>query len=80
MQFIQSDLGYRQKGEIVEVTLRGSAANVRLLDSANFSSYKNGRRHTYHGGLAKRSPVRLARALVCCGRYARSSRKYECLV
>ena len=59
MQFIHTDLGYRQRGEIVEVTLT-SGANVRLMDSSNFSSYKNGRSHRFHGGLAKRSPIRLA--------------------
>jgi hypothetical protein len=31
----------------------------RLLDSANFSSYRNGRRHQCIGGLARKSPVRL---------------------
>ena len=59
MQFIQHDLGYRKGGEIVEITLSGNAANVRLLDSSNFSAYKSGRQHRYYGGLAKRSPVRL---------------------
>ena len=59
MKFIHNDLGNRKSGEIVEVTLSGSAANVRLMDSSNFSSYKNGRNHRYYGGLAKRSPVRL---------------------
>ena len=59
MQFIHTDLGYRQRGEIVEVTL-SSGANVRLMDSSNFSSYKSGRSHRYAGGLARRSPVRLA--------------------
>lgn len=58
MQFIHTDLGQRKRGEIVEVTLT-SGANVRLMDSSNFNSYKNGRRHRYTGGLAKRSPVRL---------------------
>lgn len=58
-QFIHHDLGHRQKGEIVEVTLRGSAANVRLMDSSNFNSFRSGRRHRYHGGLVKKSPVRL---------------------
>ena len=29
------------------------------MNSSNFSNYRNGRRHRYHGGLAKRSPVRL---------------------
>ncbi|PJZ64121.1 molecular chaperone Tir [Leptospira wolffii] len=59
MDFIHSDLGYRQRGEIVEVTLT-SGANVRLMDSGNLSNYKAGRRHHYYGGLAKQSPVRLA--------------------
>ena len=59
MQFIHNDLGQRQRGEIVEVTLT-SGANVRLMDSSNFSNYKNGRAHRFHGGLAKVSPLRLA--------------------
>ncbi len=58
MQFIHNDLGHRKRGEIVEVTLT-SGANVRLMDSSNFSSYKNGRKHRYTGGLAKRSPLKL---------------------
>lgn len=58
MQFIHTDLGQRKGGEIVEVTLT-SGANVRLMNSSNFSSYKNGRRHRYTGGLAKKTPVRL---------------------
>jgi hypothetical protein len=60
MKFIYQDLGQRKRGEIVEVTLQGSSANVRLMDSSNFSSYKNGRQHRYYGGLAKKSPVRIA--------------------
>lgn len=59
MEFIHSDLGYRQRGEIVEITL-SAGANVRLMDSSNFSSYKNGRQHKYYGGLARQSPTRLA--------------------
>lgn len=42
----------------MEVTLT-SGANVRLMDSSNFSNYRNGRKHKYYGGLAKRSPIRL---------------------
>lgn len=57
--FIHSDLGYRQAGDVVEITLSGSAANVRLLDNSNFSSYRNGQQHRYFGGLATQSPVRL---------------------
>jgi Domain of unknown function (DUF1883) len=58
VQFIHNDLGQRKRGEIVEITLT-NGANVRLMDSSNLNSYKNGRRHNYIGGLAKRSPVRL---------------------
>lgn len=58
MNFLKYDLGNCQRGEIVEVTL-SQGANVRLLTSAEFSNYKNGRRHRFIGGLAKRSPVRL---------------------
>ena len=59
MNFIHSDLGFRQRGDLVEITL-SSGANVRLLDNAEFSSYQSGRAHRFIGGLAKRSPVRLA--------------------
>lgn len=60
MRFIYQDLGQRKRGEIVEVTLQGSAANVRLMDSSNFSNYKNGRQHSYHGGLVKQTPFKIA--------------------
>jgi len=43
---------------VVEVTLT-NGANVRLMDSSNFNNYKNGRRHRFQGGLAKKSPIRL---------------------
>ncbi len=59
-KYIHSDLGHCDRGEIIEVTLTGSAANVRLVDSSNYSAYKQGRKHRYIGGLAKKSPVRLA--------------------
>ena len=59
MKFNYYDLGQLKRGEIVEVTLQGNAANVRLMDYSNFQNYKNGRRHKYYGGLAKSSPVRL---------------------
>lgn len=59
MKFSYYDLGNLKGGEIVEVTLSGSQANVRLLDSSNFSSYKRGASHRGYGGLAKKSPVHL---------------------
>lgn len=58
MNFLHHDLGQRSRGEIVEVTL-SSAANVRLMDSANFQSYRSGRRHRFYGGQARQSPTRL---------------------
>ena len=59
MKFIHTDLGYQQRGSVVEVTLSGNAANVRLLDSSNFQNYRNGRQHHYYGGLMRRSPARI---------------------
>lgn len=59
VNFNHYDIGYQQRGTVVEVTLSGSAANVRLLDSQNFQSYRSGRQHRYYGGLITRSPARL---------------------
>jgi len=59
MNFLHTDLGNLEKGQIVEITLSGNAANVQLLDSSNLNNYKNGRKYSYIGGLAKKSPVRL---------------------
>jgi Domain of unknown function (DUF1883)/TIR domain len=58
LKFLQFDLGNLKRGNVVEVTLT-SGANVRLMNSSDFNSYKNGRKHRYIGGLAKKSPVRL---------------------
>lgn len=59
MQFRQYNLGHQQRGNVVEVTLSGSAANVRLLDGGNLQNYKSGRNHRYYGGLVTRSPTHL---------------------
>ena len=42
MSFTHYDLGNLEKGRFVEIILQGNAANVQLLDSANFSNYING--------------------------------------
>jgi len=60
MNFLHTDLGYQERGSVVEVTLGGNAANVRLLDSSNFQNYRSGRRHNYYGGLIRRSQARIA--------------------
>lgn len=67
MKFTHYDLGSCRGGEIIEVTLQGSAANVRLMDSSNFSNYRSGRSHRYHGGLVKRSPWRVQ--IPCAGHW-----------
>jgi uncharacterized protein DUF1883/TIR domain-containing protein len=59
VQFLHRDLGHQRRGAVVEVTLRGSAANVRLLDPANFQAFRKGRQHRYYGGFYRRSPVRI---------------------
>jgi hypothetical protein len=58
-KFTQYDLGHISAGQVVQVTLSGSAANVRLMDSSNLSSFRAGRNHRYYGGLATKSPVHL---------------------
>ncbi|MHB9149810.1 MAG: DUF1883 domain-containing protein [Thermoleophilia bacterium] len=58
-KFNQHGLGHRKRGEIVEVVLSGSAANVRLMDQSNLSKYRSGRPHHYYGGLVTRSPFQL---------------------
>jgi hypothetical protein len=59
VNFTYYNLGHIESGSIVEVTLQGSAANVRLMDWSNYNSYKSGRQHRYFGGLATSSPVRI---------------------
>lgn len=46
-------------GDLAVIEL-DSQANVMLMDDNNFSAYRSGRSFRYIGGLAKRSPIRLA--------------------
>lgn len=57
MQYTVYDLHQCNRGDRIQVTLQGNAANVRLMDSVNYNNYKNGRKHSYYGGLARRSPI-----------------------
>ena len=59
MKYTVYNLGNLEKGNIVEVTLKGNAANVLLLNSSNYNNYKNGRRYKYYGGYVKSSPYRI---------------------
>lgn len=45
-------------GDILEVTL-DHAANVQLMDTVNFTDYRNGRPFRYIGGFVQKSPYRL---------------------
>ena len=58
MNFLHRDLQLTE-GDVVEVTL-DHAANVQLLDAANYEQYAQGKPYRYHGGYAKDSPVNLA--------------------
>ncbi|MCB8913352.1 DUF1883 domain-containing protein [Rhodococcus rhodochrous] len=60
MKYREFDLGHQNRGTVVAITLRGNAANVRLLDPSNLRAYKNGKPHRFRGGLIKQSPYRVA--------------------
>jgi len=58
--FTSYGLKQLKRGSVVVVTLQGNAANVRLLDSTAFSSFKAGRSYRMaSGGLVKKSPHRM---------------------
>jgi hypothetical protein len=58
MQFLHWEVD-AVDGTVVRVEL-DAQANVMLMDSSNFSSYRSGRQFRYFGGHAKRSPVVLS--------------------
>lgn len=43
--------------ETIRVDLQRSAANVRIMDTANFNNYRRGLRHRYYGGHYRTSPA-----------------------
>jgi hypothetical protein len=59
MKYIYNDLGEQQHDCCVIAHLRGSAANVILLDEANFDRYRFGKPFEYSGGLCTRTPAQL---------------------
>ena len=58
MNYLHNELQL-DAGDVVEVTL-DHAANVQLLDTANFEQYKQGKPYHYFGGYYKETPVRIA--------------------
>ena len=59
MQYQHYHLGYRTKGETVEIRISRSS-NVRLMDHANFEEFRHGRQYTSYGGHYRVSPVSLS--------------------
>ena len=59
MNFLKFDLGKLTPDKVVEVTLSGSVANVRLLDYENMYNYQHGHNYDCIGGLVKKSPVEI---------------------
>ncbi len=46
------------EGDIVLIE-RSQTCNIRLMSDTNFRSFKNGARHSYHGGAFDKFPVKI---------------------
>lgn len=49
---------YLKEGDTVVIQC-STTCNIRLMNDANFRSFKNGGRHTYHGGAFEDFPARI---------------------
>ncbi|MBI2425295.1 MAG: DUF1883 domain-containing protein [Candidatus Hydrogenedentes bacterium] len=56
MNYLKTEV-QANRGDIIEVTLEGNAANVMLLNSENFANYRSGRSFKYIGGFFEKSPA-----------------------
>ena len=56
MEFLHSQV-QTNAGDVIEVSLDGNAANVLVMGSSDFHSYRRGGRHQYYGGYFTRSPA-----------------------
>ena len=56
MEHLYWDLGPCAGGTCFEVTLRGSSANVCLLDAEEYQAYLDGDEYEYHGGFQEVTP------------------------
>jgi hypothetical protein len=59
VEHVFADLGQLSGGTVVEIHLKGSAANVWLMDSSTYSRYKSGNQVRAIGGHTDRTPVHL---------------------
>ncbi|MGG6897945.1 MULTISPECIES: DUF1883 domain-containing protein [Rhizobium] len=53
------DLKEQRAGTVIEITL-SAIANVRLMNGSNFERFTETLKHQFLGGVAKKSPIRLA--------------------
>lgn len=60
MEFTHHEFRHLDAGELIQVVLSGTEANVKLLDEYNFGRYRSGQTHRYYGGHYRSSPVLLA--------------------
>lgn len=58
VEHVKYDLGQVQAGATVVVTLK-NRANVMLMTAQNYRAYVAGRRVSFYGGEALRSPLRI---------------------
>lgn len=58
MNYLHSEFDL-EAGDVLIVDLDGQA-NVLLMDRSNYEDYKEGRTYRYYGGLAEKTPARLA--------------------
>ncbi|MFY9223254.1 MAG: DUF1883 domain-containing protein [Blastocatellia bacterium] len=57
MEFIHYDLNL-SSNDVVKIEL-DKKANVKLMDYWNYQNYKQGKAHTYYGGVQQVSPARI---------------------
>ncbi|MDE3102970.1 MAG: DUF1883 domain-containing protein [Chloroflexota bacterium] len=57
MSYLKFDLGSRADGDVVQVTLQGTEANVFLVNETGLHAYESHRQFRYWGGHFRRSPV-----------------------
>ena len=57
MRYLQTEVVTTIATPTVEVTLAGNAANVMIMDTANYRNYQRGRAFRYFGGHYDQSPA-----------------------
>jgi hypothetical protein len=53
MHFLRFDLGKLRKGRMVQITMTGVAANIRLLNNENMYNYEHGHEYSCTGDLVR---------------------------